>query len=125
MVLSYDYRDTDRVYRSCGFLIDQLGDLAVKIPYKDQATYYISGVQIKLEKATFLVAFNPESKEFPPYRIENFTMASLLVGQKVFYLDCNTSNSCRLWVSNKLFSLTKPYPTHGTNQRSLRSWLGN
>src|SRR3989442_1363889 len=54
----------------------------------DEATaskskFYLARVQTKLERATIFVTFKPESKEFPPYRIENFTMSSITVSQKV------------------------------------------
>ncbi len=74
---------------SCGFAIDQLGDFAVKIPGRPPMHNYICGVQVKFERATFMIIFNPESKEFPPYRIENFTLASVVIGQKVTPTRCH------------------------------------
>lgn len=79
---------------SCSFAIDQIGDFAIKIPrlksYSDPVSqqqednYYTTRVNIKLDKSTVYIIFDPESKEFPPYRIENFTRATILVGQKVY-----------------------------------------
>ena len=47
------------------------------------SSFYLARVQTKLEKATIFVIFNKESKEFPPYRIENFTTCSITIAQKV------------------------------------------
>jgi hypothetical protein len=76
---------------SNGFSIDQLGDFAVKIPLaqtdrSSQKQHYICRVHITFERATFFIVFNEESKEFPPYRLENFTMANVAFFQKVVSL---------------------------------------
>lgn len=71
---------------SNGFALDQLGEIPVKIPVgfeKLNPIFYISRVLVKFEGATFYVIFNPESPEFPPYRIQNFTKIPITVHQKV------------------------------------------
>jgi hypothetical protein len=69
---------------SRGFAIDQLGDFAAKTSWvTEELEPYLARVQVQFEKSTCYVVFNPESKEFPPYRIENFTTATVTIAQQV------------------------------------------
>ncbi|PRP86239.1 vacuolar protein sorting-associated protein 13 family protein, partial [Planoprotostelium fungivorum] len=68
---------------SAGFSLDQLDDFAIKIPFGEKSSPYLARVQLQFERAIFFVVIHPESKEFPPYRIENMTPMSLVVYQRV------------------------------------------
>lgn len=72
-------------------MIDTLGDFAVKIPlFTDRGgfgKYYLARIKCLLEKATVFIVFDAENQEFPPYRIENCTTATVLIQQKVIFFE--------------------------------------
>ena len=56
---------------SGGFRIDEILDVAIKIPHLTRDLSYFARVQVRWEHNTFFVIFNNENKEYSPYRIEN------------------------------------------------------
>lgn len=74
---------------SGGFVLDQLGEFAVKVPLPEaqdsSVPYYLARVEIKLEGCTFYIVISSENRTFPPYRIENMTRSTLLISQHVIH----------------------------------------